>query len=112
MPKRLILTVSILSLIGWARVARAQDAAAAELDTAKVEQLTGAKGKMNDKEGVFNVNVPREDLKVDAGGVNIVAIHNHMTGESPRIMFLHFWGVGSTTDLAKGIKAALDTQGK
>jgi hypothetical protein len=44
--------------------------------------------------------------------INIVAIHNHMTGESPRIMFLHFWGVGPTTDLVKGIKAALDTQGK
>ena len=42
--------------------------------------------------------------------IDIVAIHNHMTGESPRIMFLHFWGVGSTTDLAKGIKAALDSQ--
>ncbi len=42
--------------------------------------------------------------------INIVAIHNHMTGESPRIIFLHFWGIGSTTDLAKGIKSALDTQ--
>ena len=42
--------------------------------------------------------------------IDIVAIHNHMTGESPRIMFLHFWGVGSTSDLAKGIKAALDSQ--
>ena len=45
-------------------------------------------------------------------GINIVAIHNHMTGESPRIMFLHFWAVGPTEHLAKGIKAALDTQKK
>ncbi len=45
-------------------------------------------------------------------GINIVAIHNHMIGESPQIIFLHFWGIGSTTDLAKGIKAALDTQQK
>jgi len=43
-------------------------------------------------------------------GINIVAIHNHMTFEQPRAMFLHFWGVGSTADLAKGIKAALDAQ--
>jgi hypothetical protein len=43
-------------------------------------------------------------------GINIVAIHNHMTQENPRIIFLHFWGVGKTTDLATGIKAALDTQ--
>ena len=42
--------------------------------------------------------------------INIVAIHNHMTGEDPRVMFLHFWGIGPTTELAKGLKAALDTQ--
>lgn len=48
--------------------------------------------------------------KLRASNINVVAIHNHMTGESPKIMFLHFWGVGSTTDLASGIKSALDTQ--
>jgi hypothetical protein len=42
--------------------------------------------------------------------INIVAIHNHMTMEQPRIMFLHFWAVGPAQDLAKGVKAALDTQ--
>ncbi len=45
-------------------------------------------------------------------GINIVAVHNHMTGESPRIVFLHFWGVGATTELAMGLKAALNTQQK
>ena len=45
-------------------------------------------------------------------GINVVAIHNHIETESPRIVFLHYWGVGSTTDLAKGLKAALDTQKK
>ncbi len=44
--------------------------------------------------------------------INIVAIHNHMTMENPRIIFLHYWGIGSTTNLAKGLKAALDTQQK
>jgi hypothetical protein len=43
-----------------------------------------------------------------AGGIDVVAIHNHMTGESPRIIFLHYWGVGPTEALAKTIKAALD----
>jgi hypothetical protein len=42
--------------------------------------------------------------------INIVAIHNHMTHEEPRIVFLHFWGKGPAADLARGIKAALDTQ--
>ena len=41
-------------------------------------------------------------------GINIVAIHQHMTGENPRIMFLHYWGVGSTESLANGLQAALD----
>ena len=48
--------------------------------------------------------------KLRAAGINIVAIHNHMTNETPRIMFLHFWGVGPAVDLAKGIKSGLDTQ--
>lgn len=42
--------------------------------------------------------------------INIVAIHNHMTMESPRVIFLHFWGVGRSLDLANGLKAALDSQ--
>ena len=41
-------------------------------------------------------------------GIDIVAIHQHMTGEIPRIMFLHYWGVGSTVSLARGLRAALD----
>ena len=41
------------------------------------------------------------------GGIDVVAIHNHMTNDSPRIMFLHFWGVGPTEALAKTLQAAL-----
>ena len=40
-------------------------------------------------------------------GINIVAIHNHMTGEQPRILFLHYWGIGRAADLAGGVVAAL-----
>jgi hypothetical protein len=43
-------------------------------------------------------------------GIHIVAIHNHMVGESPRTVFLHYWGVGPTRELARGLKAALATQ--
>jgi hypothetical protein len=46
------------------------------------------------------------------GGINIVAIHHHMSGETPRILFLHYWGRGNAADLARGLKAALDTQKK
>jgi len=45
-----------------------------------------------------------------AGGINIVAIHQHMTEETPRIMFLHYWGKGKAVDLAKAVKKAVDTQ--
>ena len=58
-------------------------------------------------------NAAQGRLKVlRTAGINVVAIHNHIETESPRIVFLHYWGVGATTDLAKGLKAALDTQGK
>jgi hypothetical protein len=43
-----------------------------------------------------------------AAGINIVAIHSHMTHENPRILFFHYWGRGKATDLASAIKAALD----
>ena len=31
--------------------------------------------------------------------INIVAIHQHMTNEEPRILFLHYWGKGKATEL-------------
>jgi hypothetical protein len=43
-----------------------------------------------------------------AADINIVAIHQHMTNEQPRYLFLHYWGRGSTTQLAEGLKNALD----
>jgi hypothetical protein len=45
-----------------------------------------------------------------SAGINIVAIHQHMTHEEPRIMFLHYWGKGKAADLAKGVRSALDAQ--
>jgi Domain of Unknown Function (DUF1259) len=45
-----------------------------------------------------------------ASGIHIVAIHSHMSMESPKVVFLHYWGIGSTTELAKALKSALDTQ--
>jgi hypothetical protein len=47
-----------------------------------------------------------------AGGINIVAIHHHMTMEDPRYIFLHYWGRGDASGLATKLKAALDTQTK
>jgi hypothetical protein len=41
-------------------------------------------------------------------GIDVVAIHNHMTDEEPRIVFLHYWGIGRAEDLARGVRGALD----
>ena len=44
-------------------------------------------------------------------GIEVVAVHNHMVHEQPRIFFLHYWGVGNAEQLAKGLRAALDQTG-
>jgi hypothetical protein len=41
-------------------------------------------------------------------GINVVAIHHHMVGEQPRILFLHYWGRGPVATLAASVKKALD----
>ena len=41
------------------------------------------------------------------GGINIVAIHSHMTHEQPRILFFHYWGRGPAKKLAEAIEGAL-----
>jgi hypothetical protein len=130
----------------------------AGLDTGRIEQLTGLKGTLNEREGVFKVTFPRKDIEASVAGarmipdlgltawaafagseqlaivdgdfamlegevqgvlkalraanINIVAIHNHMIGESPRYVFLHYWGVGPVEDLARGIRSALNTQAR
>ena len=45
-------------------------------------------------------------------GLDVVAIHHHMTGDRPMVIFLHYWGRGPAEKLATGFKAALDELGK
>jgi len=40
-------------------------------------------------------------------GLDVVAIHHHMTGTQPTIYFLHYWGTGPAEKLASGFKAAV-----
>lgn len=42
--------------------------------------------------------------------ISVVALHNHMIGEDPRMIFLHYWGTGRSDDLARGLRSALDVQ--
>jgi hypothetical protein len=45
-------------------------------------------------------------------GLDVVAIHHHMTGDRPVVIFLHYWGRGPAEKLAVGYKAALDELAK
>lgn len=47
-----------------------------------------------------------------SSGIAITSIHHHMVNETPKIVFLHYWGTGSASHLAKAIKTALDNQSK
>ncbi|WP_181298405.1 DUF1259 domain-containing protein [Pseudomonas sp. Q2-TVG4-2] len=47
-----------------------------------------------------------------SAGIHIVALHNHMIGETPPYYFLHYWGSGKPEELARGVRSALDTQQK
>jgi hypothetical protein len=84
---------STMGVNTWAAFAGSDDRAVVDGDFAMLEP---------DLQGVLTA--------LRSGGVYIAAIHQHMTGEQPRVLFLHFWGIGRTVDLAKALRAALDTQ--
>lgn len=95
------------------------------IDGEAISQVFGQKGDANN--GMYKVTVGREvkmpgDFAVLEGelqtvlktlrgaDINIVAIHQHMTGENPPMIFLHYYGRGKALTLAEGVKAAIDTQ--
>ena len=45
-------------------------------------------------------------------GLDVVAIHHHMTDTQPTIFFLHYWGTGPAATLAEGVRAAVEQLGK
>jgi len=47
-----------------------------------------------------------------ASGIEVVAIHHHMTTAEPTVFFLHYWGKGPAQKLAGGVKSAVDQLGK
>lgn len=73
----------------------------------------------SDKEAVVNgdfvvfENELQEVLKaLRASKIEITAVHNHMVMEVPRLVFVHYWGAGTSEGLAKGLRAALEAQVK
>ena len=45
-------------------------------------------------------------------GIEVVAIHHHMIGSEPTVIFLHYWGRGPVEKLAAAFRATLDQLGK
>jgi len=75
----------------WAAFAGSDDRAVVDGDFAMLE---------SELQGVLKI--------LRHAGINIVAIHQHMAGEQPRILFLHYWGIGPAESLAQGLRAALN----
>ena len=128
---------------------------ATDLNTARIDELTGLKGKMNDKEGVYKVTFPRNDAKVVVdgwtmppfmglgtwaaftetkngamvmgdtvlfedevnaamsaaldNGLSVTALHNHFFFDQPKVFFMHIEGEGTVEKLASAVKKVYDT---
>ncbi len=128
---------------------------AADLNTARIDELTGLKGKLNEKEGVYKVTFPRSDVKVIVdgwtmppfmglgtwaaftkgehseamvmgdtvlfedevnaamsvaldNGLNVTALHNHFFFDHPKIYFMHIEGEGTVEKLAGAVRKVYD----
>ena len=124
------------------------------LDTSKIDQVTGLKGKLNQKEGVYKITWPRNDVKVVVdgwtmppfmglgtwaaftetkngamvmgdtvlfedevnaamtaaldNGLSVTALHNHFFFDKPKVFFMHIEGEGSVEQLAGAVKKMYD----
>ena len=127
---------------------------AGDFNTARIDELTGLKGKMNEKEGVYKVTFPRSDVKVVVdgwtmppfmglgtwaaftgsnekalmmgdtvlfedevnaamtaaldNGLNVTALHNHFFFDKPKVFFMHIEGEGSVDQLANAVRKVYD----
>jgi hypothetical protein len=145
MKKRLLLVSLCVASI---------DIACGSLDTAKIDQITGLNGKMNEKEGVYRVTFPRADVKVVVdgwtmppfmglgtwaaftetkngvmvmgdtvlfedevnaamtaaldNGLSVTALHNHFFFDQPKVYFMHIEGEGAVEKLASAIRKVYD----
>ena len=145
MKKLLLLCVIACASTGVVRAA---------LDSAKIDQITGLKGKLSEKEQVYKVTWPRSEVKVTVdgwtmppfmglgtwaaftetkdgamvmgdtvlfedevnaamttaldNGLNVTALHNHFFFDHPKVLFMHIEGEGSVEQLAGSVKKMYD----
>lgn len=55
--------------------------------------------------------VPKVMQKLEAGGVNVNALHNHLLNETPHVMYMHIGGEGDAVKLAQALRAAIAETG-
>lgn len=88
-------------------------AVAGSMGLATWAAFSGSDGRAS-VDGDFIMTAPEVQRVLRAlrkAGIHVVALHNHMLDEEPRVFFLHYWGKGAAADLARGLRAALDAQG-
>ena len=72
-------------------------------------QATGAKTAAATGDFVLIASEVNPVLRaLRANGIAVTALHSHMLNETPRLLFMHFWGEGDALKLARGLRAALD----
>src|SRR5436190_8329491 len=135
-------------------LAMISSALAAELDTGRIDQLTGLKGKFNEKKRVYKITFPRDDVKVVVddwtmppfmglgtwaaftstkdgamvmgdtvlfedevnaamsaaldNGLSVTALHNHFFFDRPKVYFMHIEGEGGVDQLAGAVRKVYD----
>src|SRR5689334_7026951 len=143
-------TLFLICAIGCAKIGLAS----AALDPVKIDQITGLKGRLSEKENVYKVSWPRADVKVAVdgwtmppfmglgtwaaftetkegamvmgdtvlfedevnaaimtaldNGLNVTALHNHFFFDHPEVFFMHIEGEGSIEQLAGAVKKMYD----
>ena len=148
MKRTFILTASSVAVV--------LTAAASDLNTAKIDQLTGLKGRLSEKENAYKVTFPRNDVKVTVNGwtmapfmglgtraaftkgthteamvmgdtvlfedevntamavaidsgLNVTALHNHFFFDKPKVFFMHIEGEGGLEQLASAVRKVYDS---
>lgn len=86
--------------------------AAMGMSTSLNFQIEGEKAAINGDFMMLASEVNPVIKALRAHGIEIAALHNHMLDEEPRLFFMHFWAYGDAVALAKGLKAALEAEGR
>jgi hypothetical protein len=60
---------------------------------------------------LLDQEVPSVMSGLFAGGLEVTAVHNHLNGISPHVMYMHYEGHGDAVHLAKALRQALAASG-